>query len=258
MGDVEETACEVTGTSRVECGVGKTLTCSVRRNEVLDRSETFLERCGDREFDDLSARVGNETLHAHHLVELYDGTAGTGRDHVVDRSLLVECFDDMLAQVTGNFRPDVDRRTAAFVFGQKSVFEVLLFLGGRFMTGFEHFLLHIRDDDVRDRPGDAGVGRVTEAEFLDRVEDLRDTFELVVRDEIVHECAHALVRDLFVHVWEVRRKDRVEEEASDGRLEDLTLKLLVFLAVAREHHDLGAQVDRGEVERSDRGVGRRE
>ena len=164
----------------------------------------------------------------------------------------------MLTQVTGNFCPDVDRRTAALVFSEKSVVEVLLLLGSSGMSCSEHFLLHFRHNDVRDGPRDAGISGVAETEFLDRVENLRDAFEFVVGHEIVHECAHALVRDLFVHVWEVRRKDRIEEEASDGRLEDLALELRVLRTIAREHHDLGTQVDSTEVKRGDRGVRRRE
>src|SRR6266550_3419073 len=56
--DVDETAGEVAGVRGFQCGVGQTLTCAVRRDEVLEYGQTFTEVRLDRAFDDLADTPG--------------------------------------------------------------------------------------------------------------------------------------------------------------------------------------------------------
>ena len=51
--DVNQTACQITGVSRLQCGIGKTLTGTVRRDEVFEHRKTLLEVRENRVFDDL-------------------------------------------------------------------------------------------------------------------------------------------------------------------------------------------------------------
>ena len=131
-----------------------------------------------------------------------------------------------------------------------------LFLG-LFAAFLDHFLLHAWNNDVGNRPRDTCVGRVAESERLNFVENRGDAVEAVVCDEVLHQCAHALVGDFFVEVREVARKDGVEEKASDGRLKHFALVLRVLLVLGREHFYFRAQINGTEIVCGNRGVGRR-
>src|SRR3954470_24168561 len=81
--DVDETTREVPGVRRLERGVGQTLTCAVRRDEVLEHGETFTEVRLDRTFDDLADTTGELLLRLRHQSahtgELTDLVARTTR-----------------------------------------------------------------------------------------------------------------------------------------------------------------------------------
>ena len=64
--DVDEAAREVTGVRRLQSGVGQTLTCAVRRDEVLEHRQTFAEVRLDRAFDDLADTTGELLLRLRH------------------------------------------------------------------------------------------------------------------------------------------------------------------------------------------------
>ncbi|MBQ9892476.1 MAG: hypothetical protein IJM35_04905, partial [Bacteroidales bacterium] len=55
VGDVHQTAGQVTGISRLEGGIRQTLTGTVRRDEVLEHRHSFLQVGNDRVLDDLGA-----------------------------------------------------------------------------------------------------------------------------------------------------------------------------------------------------------
>src|SRR5206468_1015412 len=64
--DVDEAAGEITGVRGLECGVGQTLTRTVRRDEVLEHRQTFTEVRLDRAFDDLADTTGELLLRLRH------------------------------------------------------------------------------------------------------------------------------------------------------------------------------------------------
>ena len=98
MSDIEETTRQISCARRVEGGVGEAFARAVRRGEVFDRGEAFFQRRHDREFNDLSARVRNESFHAGHLMQLHGATASTGRDHVVDGASRIKRFKNVLTK----------------------------------------------------------------------------------------------------------------------------------------------------------------
>ena len=53
---IDETTCEVTGIGRLQSGIGKTLTGTVRRDEVLQHRHTFF-KVRDNRVLDVSTRV---------------------------------------------------------------------------------------------------------------------------------------------------------------------------------------------------------
>ena len=64
--DVDEAAGEVTGVRGFQSGVGKTLSCAVGRDEVLEHGQTFAEVRLDWAFNDLADTTGELLLRLRH------------------------------------------------------------------------------------------------------------------------------------------------------------------------------------------------
>ena len=173
------------------------------------------------------------------------------------RTLLVERVNDMLAQFARDLAPYLDGHAAPFFLGKEAVVVVLELFCGAFAAVFDEFGLLLRHDHIGEGPRDACVRGVAETERLYLVEYRRNAVELVVRDEIVDQGAHAFVGYLLVQERKVRGEDRIEEEPPDARLEDFAPELFVLLTVARKDLYFRTQVDGAEIVRRNSGVGRR-
>ncbi len=83
VGHVDETTCEVTGVGSLEGGIGKTLTGTVGRDEVLKHRQTLLEVRKNRVLDDLTTfgtallRFRHKTTHTGELTDLVLRTTRT-------------------------------------------------------------------------------------------------------------------------------------------------------------------------------------
>src|SRR3989344_4214500 len=123
----------------------------------------------------------------------------------MDRAVRIECINNMFSEFVRHFAPNLYRHTATLGFRKKAVREVLLLARSRLAARTDKFFFYLRYYHIRKRPGDACVCRVAEPETFYFVENLWKTVETVVRDKLLHETTHALVRYLFVDEWEVRR-----------------------------------------------------
>ena len=144
---VDETARQVAGVGRLQGGVGQTLAGAVRRVEVLENGQAFLEVRDDRRLDDLARRLGHQAAHAGKLAHLGRRTAGAGVRHHVDRvhrlltAVVVELdrLDAGHHLVGDLFRalgPGVDDLVVLLALGDQAVIVLLLvFLGERLGVG---------------------------------------------------------------------------------------------------------------------------
>ena len=116
VGDVDEPAGEIARVGRLERGVGQTLARAVRRVEVLEHGEPFLEVGKDRRLDDLARRLRHQAAHAGQLLHLLLAAAGAGVRHHEDRVQLHACvrFPDRswAARFPSSFRCRPDRCTS--------------------------------------------------------------------------------------------------------------------------------------------------
>ena len=135
---VDQTAGQVARVRRLERGVGETLARAVRRVEVLEHREAFLEVGDDRALDDLAGRLRHQAAHAGELAHLRRRTAGAGMRHHVDRvdlrlgallgrrlhrrDFLHHRFGDLL----GALRPGVDDLVVLLALGDQAVVVLLL------------------------------------------------------------------------------------------------------------------------------------
>ena len=135
---VDQTTRQITGVRRLERGVGETLAGAVRRVEVLEHREPFLEVGNDRALDDLARRLGHQAAHAGELTHLRRRAARAGMRHHVDRvdlrfgALLRRGprggdfphhrFGDLL----GALRPGIDDLVVFLALGDQAVVVLLL------------------------------------------------------------------------------------------------------------------------------------
>ena len=89
---VHQAARQVAGVGGLERGVGQTLARAVRRDEVLEHGQAFLEVADDGRLDDLAEtagdlllRLGHQAAHAGQLADLLARTARAGVGHHEDR-----------------------------------------------------------------------------------------------------------------------------------------------------------------------------
>ena len=83
MGNVHQTTGKVTCIGSLEGGIGKTLTCTMGRDEVLEHCHTLLEVGNDRVLDNLGTcstgllRFCHQASHTAKLFDLLCGTTGS-------------------------------------------------------------------------------------------------------------------------------------------------------------------------------------
>ena len=113
VGHVDKTARQIARVGRLERGVGQTLARAVRRVEVLEHGEPFLEVRKDRRLDDLARRLRHQAAHAGQLLHLLLAAAGAGIRHHEDGVQLPACgrFPDRssAARSRASFRRRPDR-----------------------------------------------------------------------------------------------------------------------------------------------------
>ena len=138
---VDETARQVAGVGRLQRRVGQALAGAVRRVEVLENGEAFLEVRDDRRLDDLARRLGHQAAHAGKLAHLGRRAAGARMAHHVDRvhRLLaagiveldrLDAGHHLVGDLFRALRPGVDDLVVLLALGDQAVIVLLLVLLG--------------------------------------------------------------------------------------------------------------------------------
>src|SRR3954447_12302910 len=237
--DVDQAPGEVARVGGAQGGVGQALAGAVRQGEVLEHVEPLHEVRLHGALDDLALRVGHEASHARQLADLLEGPAGPGVGHHVDRVELVEVGDHGVGDLVRGLVPLLGDCQVALLLRDQAVVVLVLELLHELLVLGEDLRLGRRDDDVVLGDRHAGLGRVAEAEVLERVEDLRDRRGAEALDELIDELGRvALLQravdepvlglvELVAHRLLERALDLlVEDDAPDGG-EDVARALAV-------------------------------
>src|SRR3954467_9439999 len=251
--DVDQAPGEVAGVGGAQGGVGQALAGAVRRGEVLEHVEPLHEVRLHGALDDLALRVGHEASHARQLADLLEGPAGPGVGHHVDRVELVEVGDHRVGDLVRGGVPLLGDRQVALLLRDQALVVLVLERLHRLLVLGEDLRLGRRDDHVVLRDGHAGLGRVAEAEVLERVEHLGDRRGAEALHQLVDELRRvALLQrrvdepvlglvELVAHRLLERALDLlVEDDAPDGG-EDVAA-LLAVLPVLGQVVELGVPV----------------
>src|SRR6516164_1826421 len=262
---VDQAPGEVAGVRGLERGIGEPLARAVRRVEVLEHREPFLEVADDRALDDLARRLGHQAAHAGELAHLLRRTACAGMRHHVDRvdlrgaAAAVDLFHrrDLLhhfvGDLVGRLRPSIDHLVVLLALGDQAVVVLLLEFLGVVAVLLDDLPLRTRDHHVVLAGRNAGLEGVMEAERHDPVaEDHRLLLPAVAVDLIDHArdfpLGHELVdklegdlRALRQHLAEHHAAGRGHEAPTQG----LALLVDPFPVIL----DLRVQPDRFLVQR---------
>ena len=164
---VDQAAREVAGVGRLQRRVGQSLARAVRRDEVLQHGEPLAEVRRDGRLDDLAGRLGHQAAHAGELPDLLLAAARAGIRHDENRVellaalvLLGHLAEHLVGDPFGHVRPDVDDLVVALAVRDGAVLVLLLHLDDALARGLHQLALAVRDDQVFDADGDAGLGRV--------------------------------------------------------------------------------------------------
>src|ERR1700686_2628208 len=284
LGDVNQPAGQVAGVGGAECRVGESLAGTVGRDEVLEHGQPFGEVRLDRQVDDPAGWVGHQASHSGELPDLLDVPSGAGVGHHEDRGKRIEALHRGGRHFLRRLGPGVNRLGVALVVGDQAALELQVDVAELLLGARQDGGLARRRLDVHRGDGDAGLGRVSEADPLDIVGDprgelvaveaeaLRDDRpqRLLVEDTVLegHRFAVALRR---LHA---DRQHLVEEHAARRRTHQLAVDpdadLLLdvdapvvegeqcFLsgAVGRQFLilDVGRRLDHGQVVRAEHDV----
>ena len=263
--DVDQTARQITRIRGLQRGVGQTLAGAVRRVEVLEHRETFLEVGDDRALDDLARGLRHQAAHAGKLLHLRGRTARAGVRHHVDRvdrnlaaGLLVllhrgNFLHHRVGDAIGALRPGVDHLVVLLALGDQAVLILLLVLLGERAGLLDHFPLRVRHHHVVLAERNAGLERVVEAERHDAVaEDHCLLLPAVAVDGVDHSgdfaLGHQLVRGVERNLGRARQH-LAEHHAARRGVVPAPNFLAVLVQPLPAILDLGVERDRLLIQR---------
>src|SRR6266487_2825394 len=109
LSDIHETAGEITSVCCTQSGICQTFACTVRRDEVFLRCETFAEIRADRHRNDASRRISHQTAHTSQLRNGGETTFGrAGGCHRGKIAIRIHVLLDGDTYFFGGILPDLD------------------------------------------------------------------------------------------------------------------------------------------------------
>ena len=252
VGDIDETASEVTGVGGLQGGVGKTLTGTVGGDEVFQHGHAFLEVGENRVLNDLCAfgtgflRLRHQTTHTCQLGNLVGRTTGTGVKHHEDGvETLVgfgHLFHEGLLEVGVHVSPGVDDLVVAFVVGDEAHVIVHGNLVDFFITFLDDVHLLFRDDDVIEVEGESAFVCHAIAEVLDTVEEVASTCHTDGLDDLGDDVAERLLGDDSVDVATLHGDYLIDNDTSDGGFNQVLAGEAAVIDVIHHHFDGGMDI----------------
>ena len=265
---VDQTTGQVTRVGRTQRGVRQTLTGAVGVDEVLQHRQALTERGLDRARDELTLRVGHQTLHAGQGPRLGEVTRGARIHDRDDRVVLRVVGAQRLTDLFGGVLPDLDQGLVALVVVERAALVLLLDAVGLGLVPVQDLLLLRRHQHVGHRDRHTGASRPEEAGVLELVDGLRDDDHRKALSQIVDDPGLHLLVHLLVDERVRRRQQLVEQHPAQRGVrgpgiarvpavgEQLGLDLGGRTQLRQPHPDLGAHTQRTAVHRHD-GLGRR-
>src|ERR1700691_1875780 len=202
---VHQAAGQVARIRRLQGGVGQTLARAVRRIEVFEHGQAFLEVRDDRRLDDFARGLGHQTAHAGQLLDLRRRAAGAGIGHHPDRvdgRAGIGRADDLhhlLGHLLGAARPDVDHLVVFLALGDEAVEILLLVFLHLDAGGIDQLVLGLRDDQVVFAEGDTGLTGLLESQRHQPIAEDHRLLLATVAVDLVDDVGDLLLGEETIH-----------------------------------------------------------
>ena len=219
--NVHQTTGEVTGIGRFQSRIGKTLTRTVGRDEVLQNRQTFFEVCQDGVFDNVLTTHGSvflwlshQTTHTGELTNLFFRTTRSGVKHHVNtiESFLIgfEAIHEDIGQLRVGIGPDVNHLVITFVVGDKThVVAIEYFLHFGSCINYE-FILFSRDHNVGQFERQSALKRPVVTNVLHIIEKLRRAGNTHVLENVSDDITKCLLGQQLVDETHLARYNTVK------------------------------------------------
>ena len=121
---IDKTSGQVSRVRRTKSRIGKSLSGSVRRDEVLQNVQTFTEVRLDRKLDSTSRRICHKSTHAGKLLDLLVRTTGSGICHHMDVIVTTQSVKKCLSYLIVSILPNGDNIFITLLLSEKTSGEV--------------------------------------------------------------------------------------------------------------------------------------
>ena len=228
---------QVPGIGRLQSGIGKTLTGTVGRDEVLQHRQTFLEVRENRVFDDFAPagpgllRLGHKSTHTAKLTNLLLGTTRSGIQHHEHRieALAIgrKLGHHRVGQLVVSMCPDVDNLVVTLVVGDEThVVIVHHFFHVRIGFG-NQFFLHLRDNHIAQVERKTALVSRPVSHALDIIQELHRLGIAALLQHIGNDITQGLLGQQGVDETIFLGNHLVEQDTSHRRLQQI--RSAVFL-----------------------------
>ena len=167
LGDINQTPGQVAGTGCSQGGIGQTFAGAVGGDEVLQNAQAFAQAGLNREVDNSTGRVGHQTSHTGHLLNLGNVTFGAGGGHHINAAGSGPCSESGHRSAGRRFpsRPQ-RRRYNVHLRSIKPLWNWFSMIQGFGFSFFDQFRFGGRDFNIAGGNGDAGGGGIMEAQMF--------------------------------------------------------------------------------------------
>ena len=231
---IDETTCQITGIGRLQSGIGKTLTSTVSRDEVLEHGHSLFEVREDRVLN-LRTRIGStglqrlchDTTDTCQLLDLLIVTTGTGVHHHVNRVESAIRFRHMLHQdlleVLVDLLPCIDRCAITLVIGHSTKAITLIDDIDFRITFLGQLFLLLRDNNIIEVEAQTTLESAVVTEVFDIIEELCCASYTAGLDDLRDDALHGTLLHQFVLESDLCRYILVHDNTTRSGLNQLTI-----------------------------------
>ncbi len=181
VGYIHETAGQISCIRCLQCGIGKSFSCAMGRDEIFQHGEPFPEIRGDGRLDDLTGasgqfflRLGHKASHACELTDLLTASPGSGIRHHVNRiesiHAVLQIIKEMLRNLVRGPGPHIYYLVIPLPVRDHSLFIEHVNTVHFGIRPVDLFILGIRDDDIIYAYGDTGFHSIGESQLFKSVQ----------------------------------------------------------------------------------------
>ena len=169
---IYQTAGQVTGVCRTQCGIRQTFTCAMAGNKVFQNRQAFTEVRLNRPVNDTSGRISHQTTHTGQLFDLVNTAAGAGIGHHGNRIKFIRCvsFFQQVCYIIRRLVPDFNNFLITFIVRHQTAAVHGFRLVNLFFRSLDNFLLSRWYMDIGYCDGNTGIAGIIIAHFLHNIQ----------------------------------------------------------------------------------------